>query len=220
MNSFTEENYLKSIYMLSQQGKNITTNAIANYLNTKASSVTDMLKKLSAKKTIHYKKYQGVSLTKSGSETALKIIRKHRLWETFLVEKLNFKWDEVHDIAEQLEHIISPELTNRLEKFLDNPKFDPHGDPIPDKNGNISQQKNIAIADLNKNESGKIVGVKDSSASFLQYLENEHLVLGSKVKVLDKFDFDNSVLVNVNNKSKLTISNHVSSNLFVNKAVR
>src|SRR3954464_4250115 len=141
MNTLAEENYLKSIYHLSLNADNVSTNQIAASLNTRAASVSDMLKKLADKKLINYAKYQGVNLTAAGEKIAVNIIRKHRLWEYFLVEKLNFKWDEVHDMAEEMEHISSTELIDRLDKFMDYPKRDPHGDPIPDSNGNFKKHQ-------------------------------------------------------------------------------
>ena len=136
--TFSEENYLKTIYHLTTASDaEVSTNAIAEKMETKASSVTDMLKKLAEKGLINYKKYQGVSLTQDGKLAAKMSVRKHRLWEVFLVEKLGFSWDEVHDIAEQLEHIKSEKLINKLDDFLDNPTEDPHGDPIPDREGRI-----------------------------------------------------------------------------------
>ena len=154
MNSFTEENYLKEIFkLMEQQGTDVSTNSIAEKLGTKAASVSDMLKKLSDKKLINYQKYQGVSLSPKGKKVALGIIRNHRLWEVFLVEKLNFKWDEVHEMAEELEHINSKEMVQRLDKYLGFPKFDPHGDPIPDGNGKIGTQKSRILSQLNLNKS-------------------------------------------------------------------
>src|ERR1700709_788933 len=171
MNTFTEENYLKAIYHLSLQSTSVSTNQIAAALNTKAASVTDMLKKLAEKELINYTKYQGVTLTAPGEKIAINIIRKHRLWEYFLVEKLNFKWDEVHDVAEELEHISSKELVNRLDEFMGNPKYDPHGDPIPDSNGLFKSHELKPVAALAVNENGIISGVRDHTTSFLQYLE-------------------------------------------------
>ena len=171
MNSFTEENYLKAIFKLSMgSNKEVSTNAIAEQLDTKASSVTDMIKKLSDKKLVKYVKYKGVSLNEKGEEIAVSIIRNHRLWEVFLVEKLDFKWDEVHEFAEELEHIKSDKLTERLDTFLGFPKYDPHGDPIPDKDGNINRHKDITIANLKINDKGVIVGVKEHSKGYLKYL--------------------------------------------------
>src|SRR6201996_7606541 len=171
MNTFTEENYLKAIYHLSTQSESVSTNQIAAALSTKAASVTDMLKKLADKELINYTKYQGVTLTTAGEKIALSIVRKHRLWEYFLVEKLNFKWDEVHDVAEELEHISSKELIDRLDDFMGNPKYDPHGDPIPDSNGKFKSHELKPVAGLIVNEIGIISGVRDHSTAFLQYLE-------------------------------------------------
>ena len=212
MNSFTEENYLKAIYKLSLNGvQGVSTNAIADKLATKPSSVTDMIKKL-----VSYQKYQGVNLTKKGSDVAVSIIRNHRLWEVFLVEKLNFKWDEVHDLAEELEHINTHKLTERLDEFLGFPKFDPHGDPIPDKDGNIIQHKDVTLSDLIRGEKAVVVGVKEHSKSYLNYLEQLQLVLGVEVEVKDIVEFDATMQILVNNK-QVIISNQASKNLIVKK---
>ena len=219
MNTQTEENYLKAICNLSDQRNTVvSTNSIAERLQTKASSVTDMLKKLSDKKLINYEKYQGVTLTTAGTKVALKIIRKHRLWEVFLVEQLKFKWDEVHDIAEQLEHVVSPELVNRLDKHLDYPKFDPHGDPIPDKKGVFSNRKEFSLADLKSKDKGIIVGVNDSSVAFLQYLEEKKLLLGTTVMMMEKFKYDKSISIEMNGKTAVTISNKVARNINISKS--
>jgi len=219
MNTQTEENYLKAIYNLSDQRNTVvSTNSIAERLQTKASSVTDMLKKLSEKKLINYEKYQGVTLTKAGDKVALKIIRKHRLWEVFLVDQLKFKWDEVHDIAEQLEHVVSPELVNRMDKYLDYPKFDPHGDPIPDKKGVFSNRKEFSLADLKSKDKGIIVGVNDSSVAFLQYLEEKKLLLGTTVMMIEKFKYDKSISIEMNGKTEVTISNKVARNINISKS--
>src|SRR6478609_2981477 len=166
--TFSEENYLKSIYHLtSSHDSEVSTNAIAEMMETKASSVTDMLKKLAEKDLVNYKKYQGVSLTEKGSLSAKMIVRKHRLWEVFLVEKLDFSWDEVHDVAEQLEHIKSEKLINKLDEFLDFPTEDPHGDPIPDAQGRIKKVEKHLLSELDESQKGICVGVKDTSAEFL-----------------------------------------------------
>jgi DtxR family Mn-dependent transcriptional regulator len=219
MNTQTEENYLKTIYKLSDQRNTVVnTNRIAKHLQTKASSVTDMLKKLSEKKLLNYEKYQGVTLTTAGNKVALKIIRKHRLWEVFLVDQLKFKWDEVHDIAEQLEHVVSPELVNRLDKYLDYPKFDPHGDPIPDKKGVFSNRKEFSLADLKSKDKGIIVGVNDSSVAFLQYLEEKKLLLGTTVMMIEKFKYDKSISIKMNGTTEVTISNKVARNINISKS--
>lgn len=218
MNSFTEENYLKAIFKLSnKKNDGVSTNAIAEELNTKASSATDMIKKLSEKKLVNYKKYQGVSLSKKGNNIAVSIIRNHRLWEVFLVEKLNFKWDEVHDLAEDLEHIKSKKLTAQLDAFLEFPKYDPHGDPIPDKDGNLSNHKDETLADLKKGDKGVVVGVKEHSKSYLNYLENINLVLGTEIEVTNIVEFDQSVIASVNKKKAINISHQASKNLIIKK---
>lgn len=216
MNTLTEENYLKCIYKLSVNTlEDVTTSAIADEMNTKSATVTDMLKKLSDKNLIKYEKYYGVKMTEKGKKIALHIIRKHRLWEVFLVETLNFKWDEVHVIAEQLEHIQSEELIERLDRFLEHPKMDPHGDPIPDNNGKISSAHLTALSQLKQKETGVISGVAEHSASFLQYLEKSGLSLGNSVQVLDKHEFDKSVDIKINKKKTLHISNDIAKNILI-----
>lgn len=217
MLTFSEENYLKSIFHLSSDSElGVSTNSIADNLNTKASSVTEMLKKLGDKNLIVYKKYHGAQLTENGRKTALGIIRKHRLWEVFLVDKLNFKWDEVHDIAEQLEHIQSEKLTNELDKFLDFPTKDPHGDPIPNPAGFIKFTPKLRLSDLNIGETGKFIGVKDSSTTFLKYLDKRKISLGSNIKVLHQEEFDQSLHVGLD-ETNLTISIKTASNLYITK---
>lgn len=213
--TFSEENYLKAIYHLTASLETeVSTNAIAEMMETKASSVTDMLKKLSEKDLVNYKKYQGVSLTENGKLSAKMIVRKHRLWEVFLVEKLNFSWDEVHDIAEQLEHIKSEQLINRLDDFLGNPTEDPHGDPIPDANGRIIKIEKQLLSELSENQVGICVGVKDTSSEFLKYLDKQEIALGSKIEFLSKESFDLSVKIKIDSR-ELSISNKIASNLFV-----
>lgn len=213
--TFSEENYLKTIYHLTNlSDSEVSTNAIAEMMETKASSVTDMLKKLSEKDLVNYKKYQGVSLTEKGSLIAKMIVRKHRLWEVFLVEKLHFSWDEVHEIAEQLEHIKSEQLINKLDDFLGNPTEDPHGDPIPDAQGRMVKTDKQLLSDLALNQIGICVGVKDSSADFLKYLDKQEIALGSKIEIISKETFDLSTKIRVDTK-ELTISNKIASNLFI-----
>ena len=215
--TFSEENYLKTIYHLTSVSESgVSTNAIAEKMETKASSVTDMLKKLADKKLVIYKKYQGVSLTEKGLLAAKMIVRKHRLWEVFLVEKLDFNWDEVHDVAEQLEHIQSEQLINRLDDFLGNPTEDPHGDPIPDANGRIVKVEKHLLSELDEKETGICVGVRDTSSEFLQYLDKQKISLGTVIEVLGKETFDQSLRIRTNN-SDLTISNKIAGNLFVRK---
>ncbi len=217
MFSQAEENYIKTIYHLSMiSEKGISTNAIAQMLETKASSVTDMIKKLSEKEVVIYKKYQGVTLTKFGRKTAANIIRKHRLWEVFLVDKLNFSWDEVHEVAEQLEHIKSPKLITELDSFLGHPTRDPHGDPIPDKNGKLPEINKVVLSSLHKKQVGICVGVNDSSSEFLRFLDKQGIGLGKKIEVLEKEAFDESLQIKIEDK-KLSISNKVASNIYIQK---
>lgn len=215
MVTLSEENYLKAIYHLGKEGTiAVSTNAIAEKIESKASSVTDMIKKLAEKNLANYVKYQGVSLTNEGRLAAASVIRKHRLWEVFLVDKLNFSWDEVHDIAEQLEHIKSLKLINELDAFLQYPTHDPHGDPIPDKQGNCSPIKSINILEIEEGKEGILSFVKDSSDVFLKYLNKNNLALGDTIKVLDFEPFDNSLSIETKTK-KLIISKEVAQNLYL-----
>ncbi|MFK8038728.1 MAG: metal-dependent transcriptional regulator [Crocinitomicaceae bacterium] len=214
----SEENYLKSIYRLSSESEKdqVPTNAIAEDLNTKASSVTEMIKKLSGKLLIDYTKYQGSALTTLGNLCAIKVIRKHRLWETFLVEKLNFTWDEVHDIAEQLEHIQSEKLTNSLSQFLGNPEFDPHGDPIPDIEGRFpSHESARKLKELEVDEIGIVYHISLDNKTFLQYLTENKVSIGSHIQCKAKFSFDDSMTVVVDGKQEINFSKKVIKNIIV-----
>jgi DtxR family Mn-dependent transcriptional regulator len=214
--SFSEENYLKAIFHLSEQSINgVSTSDISGRLNTKASSVTDMVQKLSDKGLLTYEKYQGVHLTNLGRDVAARIIRKHRLWEVFLVDKLNFKWDEVHEIAEQLEHIQSRELTDRLDAFLGYPQYDPHGDPIPDPSGQFPDQVRTHLSEFGVGKTVIVTGVRHTSPDFLQFLEQHELSLGSELKVLEVFPYDNSMRLDVKGKGAISVSQMISYNLFV-----
>jgi DtxR family transcriptional regulator, Mn-dependent transcriptional regulator len=213
--TISEENYLKVIYHVSLVApKGVSTNAIAGMLDTKASSVTDMLKKLADKNLVSYQKYQGVTLTDEGLYKAKMIVRKHRLWEVFLVEKLQFSWDEVHEIAEELEHIQSEPLIDKLDAFLGFPAFDPHGDPIPNAKGVINKVEKELLSEANLNQIYTCVGVKDSSTEFLQYLDKQQIALGSTIKILEKEPFDETLLLEIDGK-KLTISNKIATNLYI-----
>lgn len=215
MFSQSEENYIKTMYHLAADyKKGISTNAIAKKLDTKASSVTDMVKKLSEKNVVSYKKYQGVTLTDFGKKIAANIVRKHRLWEVFLVDKLNFSWDEVHEVAEQLEHIKSQKLINQLDALLGFPTHDPHGDPIPDEDGVINSIDKSLLSTLNVNETGVCVGVNDSSSDFLKYLSKNDIELGTTIKVLAKESFDDSMTIEFNDKT-LQISKLISNNIYI-----
>lgn len=217
--SYTEENYLKAIYSIGSGKKSgVSTNAISEKLHTKASSVTDMIKKLAEKKLLNYEKYQGVTLTKEGKRIAIDTIRKHRLWEVFLVDKLNFGWDEVHEVAEQLEHIQSIKLIDHLDEFLAYPKFDPHGDPIPDRNGKLPDK--ITSTELSACLPGDkviISGVVDTSSEFLIFLNQQELSLGVQLKLISIYDFDRSMVVELKNKNRITLSGIVCQNLLVKR---
>jgi DtxR family Mn-dependent transcriptional regulator len=214
MNTLAEENYLKAIFHLSLNAFNVSTNQLAASLNTKASSVTDMLKKLADKALINYTPYQGVTLTADGEKIALNIIRKHRLWEFFLVEKLDFKWDQVHEMAEELEHISSTELIDRLDKFMGYPKYDPHGDPIPDINGNFKQHNLKPVSAFKVNECGVVSGVRDHSPAFLQYLEKQGLTIGKQITIKEVIEFDHSMILQVQHNT-VQISREVANNLLI-----
>ncbi|WP_072859939.1 metal-dependent transcriptional regulator [Arenibacter palladensis] len=211
----SEENYIKTIFHLGRKGtQEVATNAIAELMETKPSSVTDMIKRLSEKDLVNYKRYQGVSLTDLGNKTALGIIRKHRLWEVFLVEKLDFSWDEVHEVAEQLEHIKSDKLIDSLDKLLAYPKFDPHGDPIPDKNGGFKERDRELLSEVPINTGGVCVGVKDSSATFLKFLDKNGIALGNQIKVMEIEEFDGSLNIEIDGR-KMQISHVIASNLYI-----
>lgn len=209
------ENYLKAIFSLSEDGNdNVSTNSIAKKLNTKASSVTDMLKKLTLNKLVNHEKYKGVSLTTKGKKLATNIVRKHRLWETFLVEKLHFNWDEVHDVAEQLEHIKSDKLVTLLDEFLGNPKFDPHGDPIPDEFGEFPTSNSTPLSNLKEGDKGIVMGVSQDNSTFLKFLDKIDIKLGNLILVKDIIEFDSSVEILINNKES-HISLEVARNILV-----
>ena len=215
MNTLAEENYLKAIFKISEnENENVSTNSIANELETKASSVTDMIKKLTDKGLVNYEKYKGTKLTKKGNEIAIRIIRKHRLWEYFLVKKLNFQWDEVHSIAEQLEHIKSEKLIKKLDDFLGNPKYDPHGDPIPNKKGSFPIAFSKSLNNLDINKKGIVVGVCKDETSFLQYLDKLKINIGTIIEIIEIIEFDNSLEIKINNK-KIHISYEVSENILI-----
>lgn len=210
-----EENYLKAIFKLSEEGAEIvSTNAISAEMKTSAASVTDMLKRLSEKQMVSYVKYKGVGLTAEGNAKAKEMIRNHRIWEVFLVEKLDFGWDEIHDIAEQLEHIKSKDLIKRLDDFLGFPKFDPHGDPIPNAEGEMLQRSKILLSDLPEGQTGVVVGVKDTSSSFLQHLDKMEVELGTAIEVLHKVEYDGSLELKYGER-KASVSDRVAKNIYV-----
>jgi DtxR family Mn-dependent transcriptional regulator len=219
MLSTAEENYLKAIFQIAErEGAPVNTNAVAAAMQTTAASVTDMLKRLTEKNLLHYEKYRGVQLSPEGTRVATYLIRKHRLWEVFLTEKLGFAWDEVHEIAEELEHIQSDDLVVRLDQFLGHPRFDPHGDPIPDAEGRWAPIKQVTLSSLQPGQFGIITGVDDHSATFLQYLQHNGLTLGVNVRLLEVVAYDQSLLVQIEPERTLTLSEKVGRNLFVKTA--
>jgi DtxR family Mn-dependent transcriptional regulator len=213
--STSEENYIKSIYHLQQADGMVTTNELAAELNTKAASVTDMLKKLKAKKLLHYEPYQGFKLSDEGKKVALGIVRKHRLWEYFLVQKLGFGWDEVHSIAEELEHINSPLLIEKLDTYLSFPKFDPHGDPIPDVNGKMEASRQVNLIDLELNRQAEVSAVGSQSTQLLELLRHKNIGIGTIIEVIKKFGFDNSIEIKIKNFPPFSISQQLAQTLFV-----
>jgi DtxR family transcriptional regulator, Mn-dependent transcriptional regulator len=219
MTSFTEENYLKIIYGLSKDtSSGVSTNALAEQTQTKAASVSDMLRKLAEKKWVHYQKYQGVRLTDEGQRLALRVIRKHRLWEVFLVEKLGFGWDEVHQIAEEMEHIESEELVERLDHFLGHPRFDPHGDPIPDPKGFMPTFAYQNLAEIPLQTPVKMMGVSEHSTAFLQYLAKVGLHLGVNMCILEVNDFDQSLQISIGQAPPQFVSHEVARHVLVKPA--
>ncbi len=215
--TISEENYIKSIYHLQpRSGPDlVNTNSLANELNTKAASVTDMLKKLQVKKILLYQRYHGFRLTESGSRVALGIIRRHRLWEFFLVTHLGFDWDKVHDIAEELEHVSSPELIKKLDAFLGNPQIDPHGDPIPDVNGKVPVIKQMNLYGIPVKRTTVVSSVSNQSREMLHMLKHYNIGIGSAIKVLRIFEFDGSLEIKVAKYPACIISEQVARNIFV-----
>ena len=213
--SASEENYIKTIYHLQQQDGTVTTNELAARLQTKPASITDMMKKLKTKKLVNYQPYQGFRLTAEGNKVALGIIRRHRLWEYFLAEKLKFSWDEVHDIAEDMEHVSSKKLIDKLDEFLGHPKFDPHGDPIPDANGKLEAGKKICLTELQTNKQVIVSQVTNQSGELLELLKHQGISIGTKLEVKKRFDFDKSLEIKVNKLPVIVISEQLAKNIFV-----
>jgi DtxR family Mn-dependent transcriptional regulator len=213
--SITEENYIKAIFHLQQAEGNVSTNELAAELRTKAASVTDMLKKLKAKKLLSYEKYQGVRLSAEGKKLALGIVRKHRLWEYFLVDTLQFGWDEVHEVAEELEHITSKKLVEKLDAFLGHPKFDPHGDPIPDSHGKMAVQQHINLVDLDLNITAEVSGVGSQSTELLELLKHKNIGIGTRLEIKKRFSFDHSIEIKIKNQNAFAISQQLAQALFV-----
>ena len=213
--TITEENYIKQIYHLQQATGYTTTNELAAAIKAKPASITDMLKKLKTKKIINYEPYKEFQLSHQGKKVALGIIRKHRLWEFFLVEKLQFGWDEVHEVAEELEHITSKLLIEKLDAFLDHPRFDPHGDPIPDSNGKMSLQQQVNLLSVEFNTLAEVTSVVNQSTELLEVLKHKNIHIGTVLEVKKKFSFDNSLELKLKNQPAVTISEQLARSLFV-----
>jgi len=212
--STSEENYLKTIFHLQTKDENVTTNELAEKLHARPASITDMMKKLKTRKLVNYQPYQGFRLTPEGKKIALSIIRRHRLWEYFLAEKLKFNWDEVHEVAEQLEHVSSKKLIDKLDEYLAFPKFDPHGDPIPDTNGKMEAGKQINLSELPINKPAKICFIANQSELLLAHLNEKKISIGASIIVKRKFNFDDTLEIKLENKL-LTISDQLAKNIFV-----
>ncbi|MEP7372432.1 MAG: metal-dependent transcriptional regulator [Chitinophagaceae bacterium] len=219
--STSEENYIKAIFHLQKDGT-VTTNELAAELQTRPASVTDMLKKLSNKKLVHYQAYHGFTLTSEGRKVALVIIRRHRLWEFFLAEKLKFSWEEVHEVAEDLEHVSSKKLIDKLDEFLGFPRFDPHGDPIPDANGKIETSKQICLTELPLNSTAVVCYVSDQSIEMLDLLGHKKIAIGTKIEVKRKFSYDRSMEIKIRQSRRtpleqapINISEQLAKNIFV-----
>lgn len=213
--STSEENYLKTIFHLQTKDSNVTTNELAERLHARPASITDMMKKLKTRKLVNYQPYRGFRLTLEGKKAALNIIRRHRLWEYFLAAKLKFNWDEVHEVAEQLEHVSNKKLIDKLDEYLAYPKFDPHGDPIPDTNGKMEPSKQISLTELHLNKPARICYVANRSELLMEHLQEKKIKIGASVMVKRKFSYDDSLEIKLDNKLALTISGQLAKNIFV-----
>jgi DtxR family Mn-dependent transcriptional regulator len=216
--SLAEENYLKAIFKLQEQNGDVVNNSdLAKALHVHSASVTDMLKKMAKKRLINYEKSKGFKLTEKGKHVAISIIRKHRLWEVFLLDKLGFGWNEVHDMAEQLEHIQSEKLIDRLDSYLGHPKSDPHGDPIPNANGVFAKSKSVLLSETSEGMRGKFVGVTDHSPSFLTYLDKLGLSLGDLITIKGIEEFDKSYILQLKARKEVRVSHKVATSLLVSE---
>jgi DtxR family Mn-dependent transcriptional regulator len=212
--STSEENYLKTIFHLQTKEDNVSTNELAEKLQAKPASITDMMKKLKTRKLVNYQPYQGFRLTPEGKKVALSIIRRHRLWEYFLAEKLKFNWDEVHEIAEQMEHVSSKKLIDKLDEYLGYPKFDPHGDPIPDTNGKMETGKQVNLSELPVEKPAKVCFIANQTELLMEHLDEKRINIGASIVVQRKFSYDDSLEIKLDNKL-LTISGQLAKNIFV-----
>ena len=216
METHAEEDYLKAIYKIAENDpKPVSTKILAKQMDSKPSSVTDMIQRLSTKELVHYEKYKGFSLTTKGRQKALKVIRKHRLWELFLVKHLDFLWDEVHTVAEQLEHVSSTKLVNKLDAFLNFPTRDPHGDIIPDENGNIRKDDTVILTKIPIGQACTVICTKDSSSDFLTYLDQVGIAINTELTIVETYAYDNSIRVHLKEKGTISLSEKVSTQLYV-----
>ena len=214
--SLSEENYLKEIYHLSQDGaRKISLTVLAGRLGIKAASAVDMIRKLSGNRFITYDKSKGVKLTPAGAKVALSIVRNHRLWEVFLLEKLRYSWDAVHGIAEQLEHIKDPELTDRLDEFLGRPDYDPHGDPIPKSDGRMPRIPKTTLSDAAVGSSCIVVGIKDTSPAYLQYLKKLGVSIGTRISVVERIEYDGSMVIGIGKGRRPSVSKRFAESVLV-----
>ncbi|HVT86110.1 MAG TPA: metal-dependent transcriptional regulator [Chitinophagaceae bacterium] len=213
--STSEENYIKAIFHLQQEAGTVTTNDLAAELKARPASITDMMKKLKSKKLVHYQPYRGFRLTTEGTRIALGIIRRHRLWEYFLSEKLKFSWDEVHAVAEDLEHVSSKKLIDKLDEYLGYPRFDPHGDPIPDNQGKIEKNQQVSLSEIPLNKTAIVCHVGDQSSSMLELMKHKNIRIGTRLEVKKRFDFDQSLEIKIRQQLPFTISEQLAKKIFV-----
>jgi DtxR family Mn-dependent transcriptional regulator len=213
--SVSEENYIKAIFHLQEEVERVNTVQLAQAMKTKPASITDMLKKLKAKKLLDYQPYYGFKLTAEGNKIALGIIRRHRIWEYFLAEKLKFNLHEIHELAEVLEHVSSKKLIDKLDAYLGLPKFDPHGDPIPDFEGKIILDNHISLAAMEENTMGRVCRIGNASEKIMELISHQQIKIGSQIMVEKKFEFDESLEITIDRKHKANISQQLAKNIFI-----
>jgi DtxR family Mn-dependent transcriptional regulator len=218
--SVSEENYIKAIFHLQEEVERVNTVQLAQAMKTKPASITDMLKKLKAKKILDYQPYYGFKLTAEGNKIALGIIRRHRIWEYFLAEKLKFNLHEIHELAEVLEHVSSKKLIDKLDAYLGLPKFDPHGDPIPDFEGKITLDNHISLAAMEENTMGRVCRIGNASEKIMELISHQQIKIGSQIMVEKKFEFDESLEITIDRKHKANISQQLAKNIFISYEVK
>ena len=211
----SEENHIKAIYHLQSAMDRVTTMELAARLNTKPASVTDMMKRLKSKRLIDYKPYYGFKLSAEGKRVAIGIVRRHRLWEFFLVDKLKFEWDEVHELAEELEHVSSKELIDRLDVFLNRPRFDPHGDPIPDQEGNFSKEETVPLTALRLNQKGRVSRITKNNKEVIDLIALKNIKKGSRVEIKRIFEIDGSIEIKVDGRYLEHVSPLLAHNILI-----